>query len=402
MNRSRWTRILALSLSVAVVSGAAALTTTASAKPAASSPIKVGIIYSRTGTLSWAGAQWIQGFKLGIQYATNGTNSAGGHPLAINITDDGTDVTKGVTAAKDLIGQGYKIIGGVTSSGLAAQVGALAQQNNVLFVAGSAFSDSITGLNRNTFRSGRQATQEVLAATHFLPKGAGKHLVILGEDIAGGVSNADAIQKIFTARGYTVSRVMSPFNTPDMTPFAQQVKNMNPDIVYVTSWGGTNYSQMWQAVKQQGLTSSVPVITSLAQRATYQQNGPLFTGLKLISHYVYNAPKNKVNDWLVSRMRRLGQVPDIFTPDGFVTAELIVHAIQKTGGSDNVGDMIAALEGYQFLAPKGIERVRPEDHALTQPIFEVQLVKGTNGKYDAKVLNTISPGNTSPPITTHW
>jgi hypothetical protein len=42
--------------------------------------------------------------------------------------------------------------------------------------------------------------------------------------------------------------------------------------------------------------------------------------------------------------------------------------------------------------------VRPQDHALIQPMFQVELVKGANGRYDAKVLKTISPGNVQPPI----
>jgi branched-chain amino acid transport system substrate-binding protein len=60
--------------------------------------------------------------------------------------------------------------------------------------------------------------------------------------------------------------------------------------------------------------------------------------------------------------------------------------------------MISALEGWQFLAPKGKQRIRPEDHAMLQPMFQVQLVKNANGKYDAKVLKTVSPGNVQPPV----
>jgi branched-chain amino acid transport system substrate-binding protein len=155
---------------------------------------------------------------------------------------------------------------------------------------------------------------------------------------------------------------------------------------------------MWQALQQQRIPQTTTVVTGLAQRNSYQTFGPVATGLKLLSHYVYQAPKNPVNDWLVKQMRRFGQVPDIFTPDGFVTAQLIAHAVQKADG-DDVGKMISALEGYKFVGPKGPERVRPEDHALLQPMFQVELVKGKNGRYDAKVLKTVSPGNVQPPIT---
>ena len=44
-----------------------------------------------------------------------------------------------------------------------------------------------------------------------------------------------------------------------------------------------------------------------------------------------SAPKSPVNDWLVKRMRQRSQAPDLFTPDGFVAAQMIVRAIGKGG-----------------------------------------------------------------------
>ena len=61
--------------------------------------------------------------------------------------------------------------------------------------------------------------------------------------------------------------------------------------------------------------------------------------------------------------------------------------------------MISQLEGWQFLAPKGKQRIRPQDHAMLQPMFQVQLAKNAKGKYDVKVLKTISAGNVQPPVT---
>jgi branched-chain amino acid transport system substrate-binding protein len=111
---------------------------------------------------------------------------------------------------------------------------------------------------------------------------------------------------------------------------------------------------------------------------------------------VYTAPKNPVNDWLKAKLRGRNQVPDLFTPDGFVQAQLLVHALEK--GDYNVDKMIAALEGYKFLAPKGIQAIRPQDHAMLQPMFRVKLVKAANGRLSANVLGTASTFDTAPPV----
>ena len=60
-------------------------------------------------------------------------------------------------------------------------------------------------------------------------------------------------------------------------------------------------------------------------------------------------------------------MPDIFTPDGFVQAQMLVRALEK--GDYDVDKMITALEGFKFLAPKGIQAIRPQDHAMLQPMF---------------------------------
>ncbi len=395
----RWTRgALLLGVSALISAGLAG---TAAARvdsqgASAAKVVKVGFIYSRTGLLSQFGAEMVQGFRLGLEY-TKG--KCGGYSIEPTYVDDGTDAAKAVAAAKDLIGQGYKILAGTASSGAALQVGPIAAQNQVLYISGAAANDGITGLNKYTFRAGRQSWQDVLDASNILPpKTAGKKIVVFAEDTAFGQGNYVAVNTVFGGKGHTVSKLLVPFGASDLTPYAQQLKNANADMVFV-AWAGTNGPQMWQALQQQGVPKSTTIVTGLANRAIYPIFGPQVPGVTLVSHYVYQAPKNPVNDWLVNRMKKNGQVPDIFTPDGFVTAQMICQAISKGGTEQNVDAMIQALEGWQFLAPKGKQRIRPQDHAMLQPMFQVQLVKNAKGKYDAKVLKTVSPGNVQPPLT---
>ena len=114
-------------------------------------------------------------------------------------------------------------------------------------------------------------------------------------------------------------------------------------------------------------------MTGLAERATWAAFGDPATKINFLSHYVYTAPNNKINTWLTAQLRKKNQVPDIFTPDGFVQAQMLVHALEK--GDYDVDKMITSLEGYKFLAPKGIQAIRPQDHAMLQPMFRVKLVK---------------------------
>jgi branched-chain amino acid transport system substrate-binding protein len=393
MSRSGWIRAGIVMLVAAVAAGVVG--TTARSGSHAKSPVKVGIIYSRTGPLKDFGAEYIQGFKLGMKYLTKGTNVVNGHQLQITIADDQTNPVTAVSLGKQLIGDGYKILAGSTSSGVALQMAPLAAQNNILFISGPAAADAITGVNRNTFRSGRQSYQDVLDAANLLPpRQAGKKVVVFAEDTAFGASNVAAVTAVFGGKGHAVSKILVPFTATDITPFAQQLKNANADLVFV-AWANTNTAnQMWQALQQQRVPQTTNVVTGLAQRNTYQTFGPIADGLKLISHYVYQAPKNPVNDWLTKQMRRFGQRPDIFTPDGFVTAQMIQRAVTR-GGGDDVDRRISALEGWQFLAPKGTQRIRQSDHAMLQPMFQVR-TRQVNGKWRAVPVKTFPAGNMAP------
>jgi len=396
----RWYTAGALVVALALLAGLGAGAQSASAR-AQADPVKVGIIYSRTGLLSAYGAEYIQGLRLGLQYATKGTNTVNGHKIELTLVDDAGDPAKAVTAAKDLIGQGYKILAGSASSGVALQLGPLAAQNRILFISGPAANDGLTGLNRYTFRSGRQTYQDVLTADAFLGKNVGRKILVVAQDSAFGSGNVSAVTAVIGGKGHTVSKLLVPLSATDFTPFARQVRDAKPDLLFV-AWAGTTGTALWRALDQQGVfdLQGTTVTTGLAERATWSGFGEEpAKKIKFLSHYVWTGPKNPVNDWMVKKMRSRGQVPDLFTPDGFVAAQMIVRAVGKANGAD-VEKMISALEGYQFMAPKGPQRIRPQDHAMTQPMFQVKLVVGSNGKLAPVVLKRVSPGNTQPPMKT--
>jgi branched-chain amino acid transport system substrate-binding protein len=392
----RWHKLAALAAGVATLAGAGATARVADAAPEAAAPIQVGIVYGRTGLLSAYGAQYIQGLRYGLAYATKGTNAVNGRKIELTVVDDANDPVKAVSAAKDLIGKGYKIVAGTISSGIAPQLATLAEQNKVLYISGPAAVDVVTGINKYTFRSGRQSVQDVLTAGSYLGGGGGKTVTVFAQDSAFGQANYQAVKALMEdLGGQTVNRILVPLSAQDFTPFAQQVKQQKTDLLFV-AWAGTTGPAVWRAFDQQNVFASVDkIVTGLPERAVWSGFGTAANRISFISHYVSNAPKNKVNDFLVSAMRKRGQVPDIFTPDGFVAGQMIVRALSK-GSVTDVDKMISALEGWSFTGPKGQQTIRASDHAMLQPMFQVKLTEN-NGKYTATVTKRLRARYTAPP-----
>lgn len=397
MHGTRPKVVAALTAAVIVLAG---LATGAQARPEAGSSqaatIKVGIIYSRTGLLAAYGAEYLSGLRWGLNYATGGTNKVNGNDVEFTLVDDGGDPAKAVTAAKDLIGQGYKILAGTVSSGVALQLAPLAEQNKILYISGPAASDAVTGINDYTFRSGRQTYQDVKASTAYLKGAVGKNVVVFAQDSAFGAGNFAAVRTIFgDLSGQKVDRLLVPLSAQDFTPYAQRLRQMNPDLVFV-AWAGATAPAMWNALDQQGIFDNVDtVVTGLAERVTWPTYGAGLSKIKFLNHYNATAPKNKVNDWLVAKMKRRGQAPDLFTPDGFVAAQMIVRALKAS--PTNVDRMVSSLEGWSFTGPKGQQTIRAEDHAMLQPMFLVQLRQNGN-RYTANTSVRLRAKHTAPPV----
>jgi branched-chain amino acid transport system substrate-binding protein len=380
-----------LALAAALASGCGSPQKAATGDTGSDAPVKVGLVYSQSGALASYGKQYSEGFKAGIEYATKGTNKIGKRPVELKEVDDAGDPAKAVSAAKDLIGQGYKILAGSTASGVALQVAPLAAQNKVLFISGPAATDAITGVNKYTFRSGRQSYQDVLAAKSYMAAPSGKKVLVFAQDSAFGKSNADAVKAVIGSAGATVENLLVPANATEFTGFAVQAKNAKADLVFV-AWAGTTASAMWQALDQQGVLGSTTVVTGIDQRASWPIFGAAGAKISLLAHYFDGASDNDATKAL--RQAVPGGKLDLFHPDGFTAAQMVVRAVQE--GADDVDKMVKGLEGWTFDGVKGKITVRAEDHAMVQPMFQGKFA-GTGTDVKPQLVKALSPDEAAPP-----
>jgi branched-chain amino acid transport system substrate-binding protein len=152
---------------------------------------------------------------------------------------------------------------------------------------------------------------------------------------------------------------------------------------------------MWQAMGQQGVLESSTVVTGLDIRASYATYGASATGIDYLSHFFAEAVDNEVSQAMAERVEADGGEVDLFTPDGFTAAQMIVHAIEE--GGDDVAAMVDALEGWTFDGVKGELTIREEDHALLQPMFQARLEE-KNGELVPVLVETLDAEDTAPPV----
>ncbi|WP_199546001.1 substrate-binding domain-containing protein [Streptomyces sp. N35] len=339
----------------------------------ASDPVKVGLVYSKSGPLATYGKQYLEGFRAGLDYATKGTGKAGGRTIEVHQADDAGDPAKAVAATKDLIGQGYDIIAGATSSGVATQVSPLTEQNKVLFLSGPAATDAVTGAGPYTFRTGRQTTQDINTAAAFVGDMKGKKVTVFAQDNAFGQANVAGVKAVLEPQGAKVAPLLVPAAANDFTPFATQAKKAGADMMFV-AWAGTSAKAMWTALGQQGVFDSTKVVTGLDIAATWPSYGKVAQEVDFLAHYFAGAAGTEAEKAMTERVTKAGGEVGLFTVDGFTAAQMIVHAAGQGASAD---EMAKALEGWSFEGVKGKLTVRAEDHALLQPMFQARLRNGT-------------------------
>lgn len=371
-------------------------TTAAGGDPAADAgaPVKIAMLTSQTGPLAAYGEAYTAGFEAGLDYATDGTGTVDGRELEIEWADDQGNPDTAVSKAKDFIGQGYQILAGTVVSGIATALAEQAAQNEILYISGPAAADAITGVNEYTFRSGRQTYQDVATAGTFIGDPAGKKVVVFAQDTAFGQGNLAAVQAVLGGQGATVEGVLVAEDATEFTPFAQQLIGAAPDLVFV-AWAGASSGAMWTALAQQGVFDAVPVVTGLGDVATYGAYGDASADISFLNHYFGGAAGTDVEAAMIEHLEAAGATPDLFSPDGFVAAQMIVHAIRE--GGDTVDGMIDALEGWTFDSVKGEITVRAEDHAMIQPMYQAKLVQdGAN--WVPELVDTVDAETVEPPV----
>lgn len=349
-------------------------------------PIKIAQVVGLTGFLEAYAKQSINGFQLGLEYATKGTMKVLDRPIQIITKDTQAKPEVG----KQMLAEAFKddkadlAVGGV-SSPVAKAMLPVAEEFKKILIVEPAVADSITGedWNRYIFRTGRNSSQDAISNAVAIAK-PGVVIATLAQDYAFGRDGVKAYKEAAEAKGAkVVHEEYAPINTNDFTAPVQRIiqamKDLKGDKYIFIIWAGKGNPFKIAEMKldeKYGIKISTGgnILDALA---LYK---PL-VGMKGSIYYYYEIPKNEMNDWFVKEhMKRFNAPPDFFTCGGFAAAMAVVTAIQKAGSTDTE-KLIAAMEGMHFQTPKGEMVFRTEDHQALQSMYAFKIKVDPNVKW---------------------
>jgi branched-chain amino acid transport system substrate-binding protein len=366
--------------------------------------IKIGILQGLTGPFEVYAKQEVTGFKMGLEYATKGTNKIIGRDVELVVEDTQLKPDR----AKMLLTKLYSddkvdLAVGPTSSGVALAILPVAMEFKKILIVEPAVADAITGAawNRYIFRTGRNSSQDAISNAAAISK-PGVSIACIGQDYAFGRDGIAAYKKAAEKLGAKV--VHEEYCDPKGTDFTAPVQRViealkdkpAPKYVWVI-WagkGGPVPELMASDLGKYGIEIAsggnvIPVLKLLK---------PL-EGMMGSIYYYYESPKNPVNDWLVKEhLKRFNEPPDFFTCGGFAAAAAVVKGITEAGSTDTE-KLISAMEGMTFMTPKGEMTFRKEDHQALQSMFAFKLEVKPDVEWAVPTLiKELSPEEVAPPI----
>jgi len=345
----------------------------------AAEPIKIAQIVGVTGPYEAYTKQSTDGFKMGLEYATKGTNMVLGRPIQVILKDTQLKPDRG----KQLLTEAYKddkvdLAVGPVSSAVGLAMLPVAQEFKKILLVEPAVADSITGKawNRYIFRTGRNSSQDAVSNAVAVAK-PGVVIATLAQDYAFGRDGVAAYKEAAETKGAKIiHEEYVPIKTADFTAPAQRIikamKDAKGDKYLFIIWAGKGnpLGKLHQMKLEEKygikLTSGGNILAALK---LYK---PL-VGMQGATYYYYENPKNEINDWLVKEhFKRFNAPPDFFTCGGMSAALAVVAGLKKAGASDTE-QLISAMEGMSFQTPKGEMVFRKEDHQALQSMFHFKI-----------------------------
>jgi len=345
----------------------------------AAEPIKIAQIVGVTGPYEAYTKQSTDGFKMGLEYATKGTNMVLGRPIQVILKDTQLKPDRG----KQLLTEAYKddkvdLAVGPVSSAVGLAMLPVAQEFKKILLVEPAVADSITGKawNRYIFRTGRNSSQDAVSNAVAVAK-PGVVIATLAQDYAFGRDGVAAYKEAAETKGAKIiHEEYVPIKTADFTAPAQRIikamKDAKGDKYLFIIWAGKGnpLGKLHQMKLEEKygikLTSGGNILAALK---LYK---PL-VGMQGATYYYYENPKNEINDWLVKEhFKRFNAPPDFFTCGGMSAALAVVAGLKKAGATDTE-QLISAMEGMSFQTPKGEMVFRKEDHQALQSMFHFKI-----------------------------
>jgi branched-chain amino acid transport system substrate-binding protein len=373
---------LALVLAGCSSSGGSGGSHTSGANPSANgSPLKIGAVITISGPLAQIGQSHEAGANLAVSQL-NAKGGVDGHQIQLIVKDEKADPQATVTAVKELLGDGVKLVLGGTTDSDCLGAAPLISNAGGIFIGTSCQSNL---LQTSKFVPG---FFEIAPTNYMLAKAtaqyAKEHFASvtswdgIGPDYEFGHEVWSSFQQDLKDLEPSVAFRKNVFVPLTETQFGSYVSSLVSGLPSNSDKSNGLFMSLFSAPtiglakqgKSQNLFGRYAAVLNLGgSTPTAQALGADTPPIYFIYDYYDGAYHNATNDAFVKSFKDAnnGAAPNAWAYEGFTAVMAYANAIEKSHSVDP-SKLRDTLAGMTFDTPKGSLTFRKEDHLLISPV----------------------------------
>ncbi|MXN31387.1 transporter substrate-binding domain-containing protein [Delftia sp. CH05] len=329
-------------------------------------PVRVGILYSATGTTSTIGQSQLQGAQLAIDEINESGGLLGRELVAVRYDPASTPARYAALAAQLIVGDGINVIFGCyMSSSRKAVIPIVEKWNKLLFYPtlyeGFEFSS-------NVIYTGAAPNQNSVQLADYMTSSFGARVYLIGSDyIYPYESNRIMGELVMQHPGSDkLGEHYLPLDATerDYAAIMQDIRARQPDFIFSTVVGDSTAS-LYRAYADAGFNpQTMPIASLTTSEAEIAQMGADVAAGHFTAAPYFQSIDSPANARCLARLRqRLGDDcrPNLCWEAAYFQMHLFANAFRQAG-SDRIGDLLPHLLGSEFDAPQGRIRLDPGNH----------------------------------------
>lgn len=329
-------------------------------------PVRVGILYSATGTTSTIGQSQLQGAQLAIDEINESGGLLGRELVAVRYDPASTPARYAALAEQLIVRDGINVIFGCyMSSSRKAVIPIVEKWNRLLFYPTLYEGFEFSG---NVIYTGAAPNQNSVQLAEFMTANFGARVYLIGSDyIYPYESNRIMGELVMQHPGSDkLGEHYLPLDATerDYAAIMQDIRARQPDFIFSTVVGDSTAS-LYRAYADAGFNpQTMPIASLTTSEAEIAQMGADVAAGHFTAAPYFQSIDSPANARCLARLRqRLGDDcrPNLCWEAAYFQMHLFANAFRQAG-SDRIGDLLPHLLGSEFDAPQGRIRLDPGNH----------------------------------------
>ena len=353
---------------------------------AAKAPIKIGVVYSSSGSQAHTGLQEANVINM-IVDEVNAKGGINGHPLKAILENDDTQTVKSVSAAKKLVfsDKVHVLMGANTSSAIKAIQQQVTEVEKVPYISMVGSDPALTTMGQQWyFRNSLSAAYQTGSIIDYVVNDLKLKRFAMIYDAASASDQAKAVEEGLNKAGITLV-AKEQFKTGD-TSFNSQllkIKQTNPDGL-ITIGVAPEAAGVAKQVRDMGMNVRIIGLVAIVYDEYINLGGSAVEGTVAASSFRADNPASNVQAFVKKYQEKFKDTPDHAAAQTFDAMNMLVKALSsvkltltdKALQSDRqlIRDAITKINKYDGVV--GLLSYGPQDRDAYDKTLIVEVKNG--------------------------